>query len=133
MAGVRQLNGSAFMPQNSETGRKGRENGYNRANQIGALIGAARLTNSSNEFRWNDRNVVIKTGSSAVVTRAMLARVAAIVYGEETDDGWILYEVAPTIFEELSIQSRSKNHDEKYRLVRRTQIRKHGRQIPVGK
>ena len=119
------------MPQNSETGRQGLENGYNNADEIGALLGAARIANNSNEFRWEGKIVVIKTGSSAVVTRATLGRVAAIVYGEETDDGWVLYEIDPTVFEELSIQSRSRNHDERYRLVRRTQIREHGRQIPA--
>jgi hypothetical protein len=119
------------MPQNSVTGRQGRDNGYSKADEIGTVLGAARLSSKSNEFRWDGRIVVIKTGSSAVVTRAILGKVAAIVYGEETDGGWILYEIAPTIFEELSVQSRSRNHDEKYRLVRRTQIREHGRQIPV--
>jgi hypothetical protein len=120
------------MPQNSETGRQGRKNGYSRADQIGALLGATRISNNSNEFRWDDKVVVIKTGSSAVVTRAMLTRVNAIVYGERTNAEWRLYEIDPTVFEKLSIQSRSKNHNEKYRLVRRTQMREHGRQIPLA-
>ena len=119
------------MPQDSETGRQGCASGYSRADKIGALLGAERLAKNSNEFRWDSRIVVIKTGSSAVVTRATLGRVAAIVYGEETNDGWILYEIAPTLFEALSIQSRSRNHDENYRLVRRTQIRDHGRQVTI--
>jgi hypothetical protein len=119
------------MPQNSETGRQGYETGYNNADEIGALLGAVRLSNSSNEFRWNARIVVIKTGSSAVVTRATLDRVTAIIYGEETGDGWTLYEITPKVFEELSVQSRSRNHDENYRLVRRKQIRQTGRRIPV--
>jgi hypothetical protein len=119
------------MPQTSETGRQGRENGYNRADAIGALLGAARLAKNSNEFEWGGRIVLIKTGPSAVVTRATLSRVAAIVYGEETNDGWILYEIAPTIFEALSVQSCSRKHGENYRLVRRTQIREHGRKIRV--
>jgi hypothetical protein len=128
---VRRQNGGAFMPQNWETGRLGRENGYKRADEIGALLGAARLSNKSNEFQWDARIVVIKTGSSAVVTRATLRRVAAIVYGEKTGGGWRLYEMTPTKFAELSVQSHSRNHDENYRLVRRTQIREHGGEISV--
>ena len=119
------------MPQNSETGRQGRENGYNNADEIGALLGATRISNNSNEFRWDDKVVVIKSGSSAVVTRAMLIRVAAIVYGERKNAEWRLYEIDPVEFENLSVQSRSRNHDENYRLVRRTQIREHGRQIYI--
>jgi len=119
------------MPQNLETGRLGRENGYKRADEIGALLGAARLSNKSNEFQWDGRIVVIKTGSSAVVTRATLRRVAAIVYGEKTGGGWRLYEMTPAKFAELSVQSHSRNHDENYQLVRRTQIREHGGEIPV--
>ena len=117
------------MPQTRETGHQGRQNGYKRADSIGALLGAARLAEASNVFQWGGRVVLIKTGSSAVVTRATLDRVAAIVYGEETKDGWILYEIAPTTFEALSAQSCSTKHDEKYRLVRRAQIREHGRRI----
>ena len=119
------------MPQNHKTGREGLENGYSRANQIGALIGAERLSNSSNEFRWNGRIVVIKTGSSAVVTRAMLNRVAAVVYGEKKDGDWILYKITSQKFEVLSDQAQSKNHAEKYRRVHRTQIRKYGQKIPI--
>ena len=119
------------MPQNSKTGRQGYETGYNNADAIGVLLGAVRLSNKSNEFRWDGRTVVIKTGSSAVVTRATLGRVTAIVYGEETDNGWTLYEIVPKIFEELSIQSRIRNHDESYRLVRRKQIQETGRRISV--
>ena len=120
------------MPQNSETGRQGRENGYNKADEIGALLGATRISNNSNEFRWDDKVIVIKTGSSAVVTRAMLTRVAAIVYGVWTNAEWSLYEINPSVFEKLSVQSRSRNHNERYRLVRRTQIRENGRQVPIS-
>jgi ribosomal protein L25 (general stress protein Ctc) len=120
------------MPQNAVTGRQGLVNGYNNADQIGVLLGAVRLANNSNEFRWQGRVVVIKTGSSVVVTRATLGRVAAVIYGEETDNGWILYELDPATFEQLSVQSRSRIHNENYRLVRRTQIRDHGRSIVVA-
>ena len=119
------------MPQNLKTGRQGRENGYKNANEIGALLGAARIFSNSNEFRWNNKVVVIKTGSSAVVTRAMLARVTAIVYGKKKNSEWKLYEIDPKEFEKLSIQSSSRNHNENYRLVRRTQIREHGREIHI--
>lgn len=119
------------MPQNRETGRQGRKNGYNRADKIGELLGATRISNNSNEFRWNDKVVVIKTGSSAVVTRAMLDRVAAIVYGEWINAEWKLYKIEPTVFEGLSIQSHSRNHNENYRLVRRKQIRENGNQISI--
>lgn len=60
------------MPQDSETGRQGIENGYNHADEIGALLNARRVSNNSNEFDWKGSRVVIKTGSSAVVTRALL-------------------------------------------------------------
>jgi hypothetical protein len=83
---VRRQDGEVFMPQNSETGRQGYETSYNNADTIGTLLGAVRLANNSNEFRWNDRTVVIKSGSSAVITRATLGRVTAIVYGEESDN-----------------------------------------------
>ena len=120
------------MPQNPETGRQGLENGYNNADAIGSPLGAVRLANNSNEFRWRGRVVVVKTGSSAVVTRATLARVAVIVYGEQTAAGWELYEIDPATFERLSVASRSRKHNENYRLVRRTQIRDNGRRIAVG-
>ncbi len=119
------------MPQNADTGRQGHENGYNNADQIGELLDAVRVTRISNEFRWNGRIVVIKTGPSAVVTRATLARVAAVVYGDETNTGWALYEIDPETFEQLSVRSQSSNHNENYRLVRRSQIREHGGQIIV--
>lgn len=117
---VRRQNEGVSMPQNSETGRQGRENGYNNADEIGALLGATRISNNSNEFRWDDEIIVIKTGSSAVVTRAMLTRVTAIVYGERKNTEWRLYKINPKVFEKLSVQSRSRNHNENYRLVRHT-------------
>jgi hypothetical protein len=84
------------MPQNADTGPQGLENGYRRANEIGALLGAARISNNSNDFRWEGRTVVIKTGSSVVVTPATLRRAAAIIYGKETRNGWELYEIHVT-------------------------------------
>lgn len=84
------------MPQNSDTGRRGLENGYRRADEIGALLGAVRINRSSNEFRWEDRIVLIKTGPSIIVTRATLRRVTAIICGKETRSGWELYEIEPT-------------------------------------
>jgi hypothetical protein len=119
------------MPQNADTGRQGLWNGYSNADQIGDLLGAVRVASNSNKFRWNDRIVVIKTGSSAVVTHATLAKVAAVVYGDETNTGWVLYEIDPETFEQLSVRSQSNNHNEDYRLVRRSQIREHGQQIIV--
>ena len=117
------------MPQDSETGRQGLENGYNHAGVIAELLNAKRVSNNSNEFDWAGSRVVIKTGSSAVVTRAILDRVDVVVYGEETDEGWAIYRVEPRVFNENSIQSQSKNHNENYRLVRRSQIRKIGEPI----
>lgn len=117
------------MPQDSDTGRQGFENGYRRADEIGALLGAVPISRASNEFRWGERIVVIKTGSSIVVTRATLDRVAAIIYGKRTQKGWDLYEIDPTTFERLSVQSQSSKHDQNYRLVRQTQIRTHGHRI----
>ncbi len=119
------------MPQNAESGCQGLEHGYRNADLIGALLGATRIANNSNEFRWKGRTVVIKTGSSVVVTRATLARVATVVYGEETASGWVLYEIDPATFEGLSVTSQSSKHNENYRLVRRTQIRDNGRVISV--
>lgn len=115
------------MAQTSETGRKGCENGYKRADEIGILLSAVRLSKKSNEFRWGDRIVVIKTGPSAVVTRASLGRVAAIVYGEKNDDDWFLYEISPIKFEGLSRPSRSARHSDNYRLVSGTRIREQGK------
>ncbi|QDV26362.1 hypothetical protein [Aureliella helgolandensis] len=120
------------MPQDSETGRQGLENGYNHADAIGALLRANRLSNSSNEFDWNGSRVVIKTGSSAVVTRAALERVDAVVYGEATAQGWTIYRVEPRAFDENSIQSQSSNHNENYRLVRRAQIREIGEPVVLA-
>jgi hypothetical protein len=114
------------MPQNTETGQQGLENGYSNADQIGALLGATRVSNNSNEFRWKGMVVVIKTGASAVVTRATLARVAFVVYGEKTAEGWTLYKIDPATFDHLSVQSQSRNHNENYRLVRRSKIRNNG-------
>jgi hypothetical protein len=117
------------MPQNADTGRQGFENGYRRADEIGALLGADRINNNSNDFIWNERTVVIKTGPSVIATRATLSRVAAIIYGKATSRGWDLYEIDPTTFEQLSVQSPSSGHNERYRLVTRKQIREHGRRI----
>lgn len=119
------------MPQSTETGRQGYKNGYGNADQIGALLGAKRISKNSNEFLWNGKVVVIKTGQSAVVTRAMLAKVGAVVYGEKMGDGWVLYEIDPAAFERLSVRSQSNNHDENYRLVRRSQIKDNGTIINV--
>ncbi len=121
------------MPQNAETGRQGRENGYRNADEIGTLIGAARISNKSNVFRWNRKLVVIKTGSSAIVTRPLLAKVEAIIYGEWKHDEWHLYEIGTKVFEKLSKESQSRKHNEEYRLVRRSQIREHGSQIPISR
>jgi len=119
------------MPQNADTGRQGRENGYRRADEIGALLGAARTSTNSNDFRWEGRTVVIKTGSSVVVTRATLSRITAIIHGARTYNGWVLYEIDPITFEQLSVQSRSSKHNQNYRLVRQRQIRDHGHRIAV--
>jgi hypothetical protein len=119
------------MPQNADTGRQGLENGYRRADEIGAVLGAVRINRNSNEFRWEERIVVIKTGPSIIVTRATLRRVTAIIYGKESRNGWELYEIDPTTFELLSVQSQSSGHNENYRLVRQTQIRGHGRRVVV--
>ena len=119
------------MPQNAETGRQGLVNGYGNADQIGKLLGAVRVANNRNDFLWKDRIVVIKTGPSAVVTRATLARVSAVVYGEETANGWLLYEIDPATFEALAVTSQSSGHNENYRLVRRSQIRNQGQVIRI--
>lgn len=120
------------MPQNADTGRRGLENGYRKADEIGALLGAVRINRSSNEFRWENRIVLIKTGPSIVAIRDTLRRVTAIICGKETRNGWELYEMDPTTFEQLSVQSQSSGHNENYRLVRQGQIRDHGRRIAVA-
>lgn len=117
------------MPQNTATGRKGRENGYIRADEIGILLGAVRISYKSNEFCWKNKVVLIKTGPSAVVTRATLAKVESIIYGERVDVEWRLYQIDPDEFERLSVQSRSRSHNENYRSVSRKQMRYHGRRI----
>ena len=117
------------MPQNSETGRKGFENGYKGADEIGTLLGAARISYRSNEFRWKDNLVVIKTGPSVVVTRAILSRVKSIIYGEWKNNKWNLYEIKPDIFEMLSVRSLSKKHNEKYRHVGQQKIKGSGQYI----
>ncbi len=116
------------MPQDDDSGRRGRLNGYRNADLIGEQLGAVRISQRSNEFQWNDRIILIKTGSSAIVTRATLERVQAVIYGVAVD-GWTLYEIDPETFEELSVASASRNHDETYRRVRRTQIRENGRRL----
>jgi hypothetical protein len=120
------------MSQNAETGRKGYINGYERADEIGALLGAARISKRNNDFMWQDQIIVIKTGPSVVVTRSTLARVMFVVYGERKDAEWKLYQIDPTTFEKLSVQSRSRNHNENYRSVHSTKIREHGSQIPIS-
>jgi hypothetical protein len=114
------------MPQNSDTGRAGYENGYGAADEIGKLLGAERIGSKSNEFVLGQTKILIKTGSSAVVTRATLARIDFIIYGFKTSDGWQLYKIDPETFEKHSSQSQSGNHDESYRLVRKKQIKEYG-------
>ena len=121
------------MPQDSETGRQGYENGYERANHIGSLIGATRIGRASNEFTWRERRVAIKTGPSVVLTRSTLSRIDAIVYGYQEQGVWTLYEMAPRRFEELSVSSQSRKHTDDYRLVRRAQFLEHGRELPVDR
>jgi len=104
----------------------------NRANQIGALLDAVRLGNNSNEFPWNDRVVVTKTGPYVATTRATLARVAVVIYGVSRNDGWLLYEIDPTTFEQLSVPSQSGSHTENYRLVGRRDIIDNGERILLG-
>jgi hypothetical protein len=96
------------------------------------MLGARRISYKSNEFQWGNKRVVIKTGSATVVTRAMISRVSSIVYGEWKIDGWNLYEIDTDVFEKLSIQSRSRNHNENYRFVRGKQIKENGRHINVA-
>jgi hypothetical protein len=117
------------MAQTTETGRQGVVNGYNNADGIAALIGAVRVSHGTNDFRLGERLIVIKTGSSTVITESTLSRVDAIYYGEYRDGGWAVYEIAPQTYHALSAPSRSPKHDERYRLVRRTQIRQHGKRV----
>lgn len=117
------------MPQNAETGQQGYRNGYNYADEIGVMLKATRKNKTSNEFtRQDGKSLLIKTGSPAVVaTRATLGRIDFIIYGDRSDGSWVLYEICPKKFEDLSGQSRSRNHNENYRSVSRTLIREHGR------
>jgi hypothetical protein len=117
------------MPQDRESGERGRRHGYSRADMIAELIGAVRLSTKSNEFEWKGSHIAIKTGSSPVVTRNMLGRADAIVYGHEHRGGWVVYSISPEIFERLSVQSRSSQHNENYRQVRGGLIREHGTRI----
>jgi hypothetical protein len=43
--------GRAFTPQISDTGRQGRKNGYNNAEEIGALLEATRLADNAESGR----------------------------------------------------------------------------------
>jgi hypothetical protein len=121
--------GGPTMGQTRETGDEGRKNGYRRADEIAALIGAVRVSPISNEFESAGRRIVIKTGPSAVITEATLSRVEAVFYGEYRDGGWAVYELDPQSYRGLSVPSRSTNHDESYRQVRKTQIRQFGRKV----
>jgi hypothetical protein len=117
------------MPQDSESGIRGVANGYKNANEIATLIGAARRSKSANLFGLGEERVVIKTGSSAVVTLTTLANVDAVVYGFQQYGHWEVYRIAPAAFETVSVASRSKGHDDRYRSVRKTLIRDNGSRI----
>ena len=117
------------MPQDAESGRQGLKKGYARADKIGGILGAERLSKTSNEFLWGNRRIVIKTGPNPVVTRNMLERVEAIIFGEEDDQEWVLYEIDPVTFERISEPSRSSGHDESYRQVSKSKLYSHGRVI----
>ena len=118
------------MPQNEDTGRAGAQAGYSNADAVAKLIGATRVRPGSNDFTWEDKNIVIKTGGSgAVVTRATLSRVALVLYGYSVGEVWELYTIESSAFENLSSQSRSSGHDETYRQVTKKKLRENGNRV----
>jgi hypothetical protein len=117
------------MGQTIESGRRGAASGLINADEIAAIIGATRIKPYINVFQLGERLIVIKTGPSAVITEATLSRVDAVFYGEQTDGGWMIYEINPQTYQGLSVPSRSRKHDERYRQVRKTQIRQHGHRV----
>ena len=120
---------SKTMGQTAESGKLGNEEGYLWADEIAALLGATRLSPNSNEFQWAERRIEIKTGSSVAITEATLSRVDAVVYGEQHDGEWSLYEIDPQIYRNLSEPSRGRGHKSDYRQVKKSQIRQHGVKI----
>lgn len=100
------------MPQDRESGAAGRDYGLRMARGLAKLMGAERLSQTSNEVRWNGKRAVIKSCSPANdsfgVTAAMPPRLDVILAGFEDDQGEVqVWELDARKFETAMRDSRS--------------------------
>ncbi len=119
------------MPQNRETGRQGRENGYRSDDALAERLSAKRISKQSNEFEMRGRRVLLKTGDrGAVASGATLERVEAVIYGYQDHERWAAFELAPEAFRAHGSPSQSASHRGRdFRQLSKIQCRELGRQI----
>lgn len=100
------------MPQDQETGAAGRAYGLRMGNALAKLLGAAKLSPTSNEVRWNGKTAVIKAcrpkTSSFGVTAAMLQRLDSVLVALEDERGNIqVHDLPAESFRSSMCDSRS--------------------------
>ncbi len=101
------------MPQDRESGARGRNFGYHMAQRVAQALGATLINpGRSNEAVWNKTRVVLKAAHRRVpqigATVAILDRVDWVLAALEDEEGsFTLYKVSSAWFKEQMAPSRS--------------------------
>jgi len=100
------------MPQNRESGARANRYGRECAKKIAKKIGAKSISNTSNEFEFQDRKITIRCAgystSDLGVTYKMLERIDAVFAALEQENGeYNLYEISPDMFKKNMRETRS--------------------------
>ncbi|MEN6384181.1 MAG: hypothetical protein ABFD79_03185 [Phycisphaerales bacterium] len=99
------------MPQDRTSGARANEYGHMMARNIAEKIGAAPITDNSNEFAYEGRLITIrcaKKGNNQIgCTYAMLERIDVVFAAFEEENGiYNIYEMSPALYLSLSRDSK---------------------------
>jgi hypothetical protein len=123
------------MPQDRESGAKGRAYGLRSAKGVAKLMGLTRPNNASNEVFWEGQRAVIKScrpaTSSFGVTASMLPRLDTILAALEDDRGQVQVWALPAAdFGKAMYDSRSSAAvGGRVKLVKRSLAMERGRPV----
>lgn len=121
------------MPQNRESGAAANKWGRQIARLIARKLGATEISNRSNEFILNGKNITIRCAhyntDSVGVTYLMLNRIDYVIGAFEDERGrFNLYELRPTQYKKKMTETRSKGPSAgKVGIVKRSTFERLGR------
>ena len=122
------------MPQDRESGDRGRRWGYENARLIAILLGATLIKpGKSNEAIWKNRKILIKSahyGNPEIgATPVTLNRIDAIIAALQNQNStYTLYEITPPLFLQNMRQSRSSGASH-VMMVKCADVRKLGKSL----